>query len=132
MIENELFIKKFCELFLQPDVEKVISLTSPDIVYNNIPLGPAYGHEGVRKFLGPCMHPARCSKIDFHNSASKDDFVMNHRTETWEYGDVIVTLPVAGFFRIADKKIIEWTDYFDGATMEPLGIALMKNGINLF
>lgn len=116
----------FCNLFTQPDIEKIVALTNEDIVYHNMPWEPSNGHDAVRKLLGPFVNPASCTKMEIHRSFAEGDIVMNQRTETWEYKDVKVVLPVAGIFRIENGKIVHWNDYFDEKTIEPLIDILYK------
>lgn len=120
MEANKNLVIDFCNLFLQPDIEKIAALTTEDVVYHNMPWEPSYGHEAIRKLLGPFVNPGRCTKMEIHHTLAEGDLVMNQRTETWEYKDVIVVLPVAGVFRIQAGKIAHWNDYFDEKTIKPL------------
>lgn len=124
--ENEKLVTNFCNLFTQPDIEKITALASESIEYHNMPWEPSFGHEAIRKLLGPFINPARCSKIEIHHTLSSGDIVMNERTETWEYEDVTVVLPVAGVFKVENGKISLWNDYFDEKTIQPLTDRLYK------
>lgn len=35
--ENEQLVTKFCNLFTQPDIEKIAALTTEDVEYHNMP-----------------------------------------------------------------------------------------------
>jgi len=124
--ENEQLVTKFCNLFTQPDIEKIAALTTEDVEYHNMPWETSFGHEAIRKLLGPFVNPARCSKMEIHHTMSRNDVVMNERTETWEYEGTVVVLPVAGVFRIREGKIALWNDYFDEKTIKPLIDQLYK------
>jgi limonene-1,2-epoxide hydrolase len=123
---NERFVTEFCNLFMQPDIEKIVALTTEDVVYHNMPWDPSYGHEAIRKLLGPFLNPCRCTKMEIHRTLSEADIVMNQRTETWEYEGVKVVLPVAGIFQVKDGRVACWQDYFNEETIWPLIKILYK------
>jgi limonene-1,2-epoxide hydrolase len=126
MEENKKLVTDFCNLFMQSDIEKIVALTTEDIVYHNMPWNASYGHDSVRKLLGPFVNPGKCTRMEIHETIAEGNIVMNHRSETWEYNGISIVLPVAGVFRIEKGKIAHWNDYFDEKTISPLIEMLYK------
>jgi limonene-1,2-epoxide hydrolase len=88
---------------------------TPDAMYQNMPLPPAYGREAVIATLAGLFTALSVDRIDTYYLASRDGFVLTERMDllTAKHNGKSFELPVAGVFQVADGRIVAWRDYFD-------------------
>jgi limonene-1,2-epoxide hydrolase len=111
------------------DYEKSLPLLAEDVEYQNMPLPPVFGHQGVRDTLEALLALCTDSEWVVHRQLASGSTVMNERTDRFEMHGRWVDLPVAGVFEVKDGKIVLWRDYFDLPTivnaMSPDDVAAM-------
>ena len=107
-------VTAFIEAIERKDIDAAVALTSADISYENMPIDPVVGHEGLAATLRAFLEPA--AEVDWQivSQFEIDTTVINERLDRFQIGDGWLELPIAGVFHIdADGKIALWRDYFD-------------------
>ncbi|MGI9137245.1 MAG: limonene-1,2-epoxide hydrolase family protein [Candidatus Nanopelagicales bacterium] len=96
------------------DLDRVCSLVTDDIEYDNVPMGKVYGPEGVRKILSAGV-TQEATDIEWRVLAQieQGDTVMNERVDCFLVNDTWIEIPIAALFKVRDGKICLWRDYFD-------------------
>ena len=96
------------------DLDRVCSLVTDDIEYDNVPMGKAYGPEGVRKVLSAGV-TQEATDIEWRvlEQIEQGDIVMNERVDCFLVNDTWIEIPIAALFKVRDGKICLWRDYFD-------------------
>lgn len=117
---NSQLVLDFIGAWEARDVEAILGMMAPDVVYHNIPMPPMTGHAAVRQFIGPFLAMSKRVEWQVHAIAeTAQGVVLTERTDIFELANgKTVTLPVMGAFDIADGKIIRWRDYFDMAQFQ--------------
>ena len=96
-------------------------MVSTDFEYDNVPMGKAFGPQGLRDTLTGFF--GMCTEIDWEilrqtsTGTVQNGTVLNEREDRFEIHGRWVTLPVAGIFEVRDGLITLWRDYFDKATL---------------
>lgn len=112
-------VTKFIELIERKDVDGAVALTSPDISYENMPIDPIVGHDGLAATLRMFLDPA--AEVDWQIRSQHEigSLVVNERLDRFRIGDGWLELPIAGIFHVGDDgRITLWRDYFDMATYQ--------------
>lgn len=96
------------------DLDRVCSLVTDDIEYDNVPMGKVYGPEGVRKVLSAGV-TQEATDIEWRvlEQIEQGDIVMNERVDCFLVGGTWIEIPIAALFKVRDGKICLWRDYFD-------------------
>lgn len=96
------------------DLDRVCSLVTDDIEYDNVPMGKVYGPEGVRKVLSAGV-TQEATEIEWRvlEQIEQGDIVMNERVDCFLVNDTWIEIPIAALFKVRDGKICLWRDYFD-------------------
>ncbi len=118
MTPSEIVIA-FIEAIERKDMDAVLALAADDISYENMPLEPVVGHDGLAATLEAFLGSA--SEVDWQILSQHEigSTVVNERLDRFRMGDGWLELPVAGVFHIdSDDKISLWRDYFDMGTYE--------------
>jgi limonene-1,2-epoxide hydrolase len=106
-------------------LDEALELVSPDVEYDNVPVGKVHGPDGIRGVLEPFLR--RCTTLEWvvHHQVEQPDAagdgpedgtVMNERTDRFEMGGRWVEVAVAGLFTVQGGRITLWRDYFDDAS----------------
>lgn len=113
----ENIVDAFLAAVCAKDLDSALEHCADDVIYDNVPIGPVTGHDGIRQVLTGFL--AGASEVDWvvHRQVASDAVVLNERTDRFLMGDRWLELPVAGVFEVADGKITLWRDYFDMATL---------------
>ena len=113
----EAIVRRFCEIWEERDLEGIMAMLSPDIVYQNVPGPIMRGHEEVRTFLAPFVE--KPTKIEFIltaiGSSSDGQTILTERLDRLHYGDKVVDIPLMGIFVVKSGLIAAWRDYADSA-----------------
>lgn len=110
-------VTKFISLIEHKEIEAAVALTTPDISYENMPMQPIVGHEGLRSTLQMFLAPATTVDWQILSQHEVDSIVINERLDRFKIGDGWLELPIAGIFHFGnDGKISIWRDYFDMQT----------------
>ena len=114
-------IRSFISLLVARDIESAPTMVSTDFEYDNVPMGKAFGPQGLRDTLTGFF--SMCTGIEWEiirqtsTGSVQHGTVLNEREDRFEIHGRWVTLPVAGIFEIRDGRITLWRDYFDKATL---------------
>ena len=114
-------IRSFISLLVARDIESAATMVSSDFEYDNVPMGKAFGPQGLRDTLTGFF--SMCTGIEWEIirqtsiGTAQNGTVLNEREDRFEIHGRWVTLPVAGIFEIRDGRITLWRDYFDKATL---------------
>ena len=96
------------------DLDRVCSLVTDDIEYDNVPMGKVFGPDGVRKVLSAGV-TQEATDIEWRvlEQIEQGDIVMNERVDCFLVNDTWIEIPIAALFKVRDGKICLWRDYFD-------------------
>lgn len=114
-------IRSFISHLVSRDVTTAAQMVSPDFEYDNVPMGKAFGSQGLIDTLTGFF--AMCTAIDWEiirqtsSGTLANGTVLNEREDRFEIHGRWVTLPVAGIFEVRDGFISLWRDYFDRTTL---------------
>lgn len=110
----EEIVNAFITAIEAKDVEAAVAMTAEGVSYENMPIAPVTGRDGVAKTLTGFLAPA--GKVDWQivRQWAVGRTVINERLDRFRIGEGWLELPVAGFFEIDDNDLIVlWRDYFD-------------------
>jgi limonene-1,2-epoxide hydrolase len=110
-------VSAFCAAAAKRDYDAAFAHLSPDVEYQNMPLPPVFGHQGVRDTLEALLALCTDSEWVVHRQLASGSLVMNERTDRFQMHGKWVDLPVAGVFEVTDGLITLWRDYFDLPTI---------------
>ena len=116
-VENRAVVKSLADAWAALDIEAIMGHFTDDIVYHNIPMEPAEGHEAVRSVIEGFLGMADSIVFDTLNEVSEGDLVLNERVDTFVIGGNETPIKVMGVFELSDGKISRWRDYFDLAAL---------------
>lgn len=114
-------VREFLAALVRRDIDAACEMVSPDVEYDNVPIGKAHGRDGIRTTLSGFL--SMCTAIDWEilRQTSSGDLasgtVLNERDDRVEVHGRMMSLPVAGVFEIKDGFITLWRDYFDRDTL---------------
>ena len=107
-------VTSFIEAIERKDVDAAVALVADGISYENMPISPIVGREGVAATLHAFL--AAASEVEWKvlRSVESGQVVVNERVDRFKIGEGWLELPVAGFFEVdAHGRITLWRDYFD-------------------
>jgi len=107
------------------DVSAALELLSPDVEYDNVPMGKVRGPDAVGQILGPMLEGCTAVEWPVVRQAVAGTTVFNERIDRFLMGETWIELPVAGVWEVVDGHITLWRDYFDEPTYRN---QLPKNG----
>lgn len=110
----EEIVNAFIAAIEAKDVEAAVAMTAEAVSYENMPIAPVTGRDGVGKTLTGFL--ASAGEVDWQivRQWSVGRTVINERLDRFQIGEGWLELPVAGFFEIDDNdQIVLWRDYFD-------------------
>jgi limonene-1,2-epoxide hydrolase len=114
----EEIVNEFVERVVAKDLDGACELITPDMEYDNVPMGKNYGPDGIKAVLGAMVDGVGTVEFVVHRQVAIGNVVVNERTDRFEVNGNWVDLPVAGFFEVNDDGLITlWRDYFDMPTM---------------
>lgn len=106
-------VTAFITAIEQRDADAMLALVADGCEYDNVPIGPVHGPEGVDRILRPMIE--RSDEIEWRvlRSATSGNVVFNERIDRFRSGDHWIELPVTGVWEVVDGRITLWRDYFD-------------------
>jgi limonene-1,2-epoxide hydrolase len=111
-------VNEFVRRVVAKDLDHACELVTPDIEYDNVPMGKNYGPDGIKSVLGAMVDGVGRVEFVVHRQIVVGNVVANERTDRFEVNGTWVDLPVAGFFEVNDDGLISlWRDYFDMPTL---------------
>ena len=114
-------IRTFIARLSARDIETAAAMVSADFEYDNVPMGKAFGPDGLRNTLTGFF--AMLDDVDWQviRQTSTGDMssgtVLNERDDRVNLKGTWHSLPVAGVFEVRDGIITLWRDYFDRQTL---------------
>ena len=111
----EATVRAFAEAWSQLDLDRVIGLLHPDILYHNIPLTQLLGKLKVEAYLRSAG-PFQSCRWTLREIAVTGNRVLTERIDEMVVHGCPIVLPVMGVFAVDGGLICEWRDYFDLAT----------------
>ena len=79
-------VREFLRALEDLDVDRAMAYTAPEVVYQNMPLPPARGHDAVARQLRTMARYGTDFRAEIHNIASNRGVVLTERTDTLEVG----------------------------------------------
>ncbi len=110
-------VSTFIDAIERKELDRALTLVTPDCQYDNVPFGPIFGVDGIRGVLAPFLD--RWDEISWvvehqvSSGSAEAGIVMNERRDRFRLGERWIELPVAGLFVLHDGRITLWRDYFD-------------------
>lgn len=110
-------VTEFIRAIERKDVAAAGDFVSENISYENMPMAPIVGREGMMATLESFLAPAQTVDWQILEQWEVGRTVINERIDRFEIGDGWLELPLAGIFEVNDDdKISLWRDYFDMGT----------------
>ena len=110
-------VTAFIEAIERLDVDAAVDMLAEDVSYENVPMQPISGRDGVRATLSRFLGDASEVEWPVSSHLAVGNRVANERVDRFKIGDGWLEMPVAGFFEVNDDGLITlWRDYFDLAT----------------
>jgi limonene-1,2-epoxide hydrolase len=106
-------VQAFLSALASLDLDRALTLASPDIVYQNVPLPPARGREAFEKQMRFFGKLADGFEVTTHNIAANGPIVLTERTDAFLVRGARVEFWVCGTFEVRDGRIVLWRDSFD-------------------
>ena len=122
-------VNAFIAAVERSDVAAAAELVADDVSYENVPIDPIVGREGLIRTLEGFLAPATAVEWRIIEQWEVDGTVINERLDRFQIGDGWLELPVAGVFKVdGDGRIALWRDYFDLSTYTRQMAALTDQG----
>ena len=112
-MDPQLVVRDFITAVERKDIAAAAALLADDVRYENMPIDPIVGREGVIATLEMFLEPALEVEWPVLREMVDGSSVMNERLDRFKIGDGWLELPVAGVFDVDDGVITLWRDYFD-------------------
>lgn len=107
-------VNRFIAAIEAKDVDTAVSLAAPGVSYENMPITPVVGRDGLAKTLHGFLGPASEVEWRIVSQWSFDRTVVNERLDRFRIGSGWLELPIAGVFVVDENHQISlWRDYFD-------------------
>jgi limonene-1,2-epoxide hydrolase len=111
--DPEAVVRAFLSRLEALDVDGVLELVDPAIVYHNKGFPPARGVQQFGKQMRALERYASGFEARIHNIAANGGVVLTERTDVIELGRFRPHFWVCGTFEVRDGRIVLWRDYFD-------------------
>ena len=107
-------VAAFIRAIERKDISAAAEMVAEDVSYENMPISPVVGREGLTQVLEMFLGSAHEVEWQIVSQFEIGNTVVNERLDRFQIGDGWLELPIAGFFRIDDEgRIALWRDYFD-------------------
>lgn len=114
----EEIVDEFIARVVRKDLDAAYELVTPDVEYDNVPMGKVFGPDGITSILGPMVGGLDEVEFVILRQLVDGQTVMNERIDRFRVGERWLDLPVAGIFEVNDEGLITlWRDYFDQPTL---------------
>jgi limonene-1,2-epoxide hydrolase len=111
-------VEDFIACWNRGDVDAAWAMAADDIVWDNIPMGPAKGIEACKALMAQ-FPPIEGIEFVTHHIVAKGNIVMTERTDKFLVGGKWRAIRLMGIFEInTDGKVQHWRDYFDMAEFQ--------------
>jgi limonene-1,2-epoxide hydrolase len=119
-------VREFFTALEDNDIDRVLALADPEIVYQNVPLPPARGVAAFEKQMRWIERYLSGFEARIHNIAAEGATVLTERTDVIEVGRVRAEFWVCGTLEVRDGKVVLWRDRFDYADVT---VAFLKGAV---
>jgi len=110
-------VTAFIQAIERLDLDSAMAMLAEDVSYENVPMRPIAGREGVRAALDSFLGAASEVRWPVSSQFANGNRVANERVDRFKIGEGWLEMPVAGFFDVNEAGLITlWRDYFDLAT----------------
>ena len=110
-------VNAFLTAAAKRDYDTALPLLTEDVEYQNMPIAPVTGRDGVKEQLEALLAMGTDSEWRVLREVADGDVVMNERVDVFTINGKEAELPVMGVFVLRDGLIAEWRDYFDLQTI---------------
>ena len=119
-------VRSFFAALERLDVDAVLDLADPGIVYQNVPFPPARGREEFERQMRWLQRYATGFEARIHTIAADGGTVLTERTDVIERGRFRAEFWVCGTHEVVDGRVVLWRDRFD---FVDLAVAMVKGGV---
>lgn len=108
-------VHQFGRAWERCDVEAILDMLHPEIIYQNVPSPAMHGRDAVRRFVTPSLTAMRHMEWTFLATVATADGrkVLTERVDTFLFPEGNVVAPLMGIFEIEEGLIARWRDYTD-------------------
>jgi limonene-1,2-epoxide hydrolase len=106
-------VDDFIAALVRGDLRSALGMVTDDVEYDNVPLEPVYGPDGIRDLFAQMLPGVDELDWQVHRQVASGDTVFNERTDRFRKGDKWLEIEVAGVFVVRGGSIALWRDYFD-------------------
>ena len=110
-------VRSFFDALEAKDIDRVLELADPAIVYQNVPLPPARGRDAFERQMRWFERYVSEFGADITHAAADGPIVLTERTDAMTIGRLHAEFWVCGTFEVRDGKVVLWRDYFDFAAV---------------
>ncbi len=111
-------VDEFIARIVRIDLDAALELVTPDIEYDNVPMGKVSGPEGIRSILDWMIEGLDEVEFVIVRQIAAGNIVMNERLDRFRIGEQWIEVPVAGVFEVDESGLITlWRDFFDQPTL---------------
>jgi limonene-1,2-epoxide hydrolase len=114
--DPDALVRRFITALENKDLDAALALVTDDVVYDNVPIGPVVGPDGIRAALNNAIGNAHSIHWVIRQQVASGDVVMNERLDRFTIDGREVEVAVAGLFVLREGRIALWRDYFDLAS----------------
>jgi limonene-1,2-epoxide hydrolase len=110
-------VSAFLHALESRQIDLALTMVSPDVEWDNVPMGRVVGPDGIRKVVSSGV-TAAAERLEWiiNRQISSGSTVCNERLDRFLVRGSWIEIAVAGIFEIRDGKIALWRDYFDRET----------------
>jgi len=106
-------VQAFLRALESLDLERILALSDPSIVYENVSLPPARGAAEFEKHIRMFGRVLDGFGVETHAIAATGSTVLTERIDILRIKGVDVAFWVCGTFEVRNGRITVWRDYFD-------------------
>lgn len=108
-------VRAYIAAFEARDMNRIVAMTAPDIIYHNIPMEVVRGREAFEKLQASFIGRSIEVRWEILNIAQADDgAVLTERVDHFLMPkDRRISVRVMGIFELSEGLVARWRDYFD-------------------
>jgi len=114
-VTNLEIVRAYIAAFEARDMNRIVAMTAPDIIYHNIPMEVVRGREAFEKLQASFIGRSIEVRWEILNIAQADDgAVLTERVDHFLMPkDRRISVRVMGIFELSEGLVARWRDYFD-------------------
>lgn len=121
--QAEALVLEFAKAWERCDVDAILQMVTPDVVYQNVPVPEMHGKDAMRAFMTPTLSALKSMTWEFRANLADPEGrqVLTERVDIFHFPEGDVSVPLMGIFILRDGLIAEWRDYADmGAFLQQM------------